>query len=163
MSRAYIGMGSNMGDRAEHIRAGLTMLMGAIPDVVVIGKSSLYESQPVGMTDQPDFLNAVVEVETTLSPQELLQLVHEIEVENGRKRITRWGPRTLDMDILMFGDLEMDDADLTIPHARLRERRFVLEPLLEIAPEARLPDGTPLKALLDSLCDDQPTWRSGEF
>jgi 2-amino-4-hydroxy-6-hydroxymethyldihydropteridine diphosphokinase len=163
VSRAYIGMGSNMGDRAGHLRAGLTALMGAIPDVIVVERSRVYESQPVGMTDQPDFCNAVVAVETTLSPRELLSLLSEIEIQNGRQRITRWGPRTLDLDILLFGEVEMDTPDLTIPHPRLMERRFVLEPILEIDPAAKLPDGTPLRSLLDGLGDDQPTWCAGSL
>jgi 2-amino-4-hydroxy-6-hydroxymethyldihydropteridine diphosphokinase len=163
VSRAYVGMGSNMGDRGAYLRAGLTALMGAIPEVIVVDKSSVYESQPVGMTDQPDFCNAVVSVETTLDPFELLALIQEIEIQNGRQRITRWGPRTLDMDILLFGEVEMDTADLTIPHPRLKERRFVLEPLLEIDPDAKLPDGTPLSSVLDRLGDDQPTWCAGKL
>jgi len=163
MSRAYVGIGSNMGDRIEHLRAGLTALMGAAPDVIVIGQSRVYESAPVGMTDQPDFCNAVVALETTLGPYQLLDLIHEIEIKNGRQRITRWGPRTLDLDILLFGDLEQHDPDLTIPHPRLRERRFVLEPLLEIDPQAKLPDGTPLSSLLDTLGDEGPTWCAGQL
>ncbi|MHB8894209.1 MAG: 2-amino-4-hydroxy-6-hydroxymethyldihydropteridine diphosphokinase [Candidatus Geothermincolia bacterium] len=163
MSRAYIGMGSNMGDRAEYLKAGLSALMRTAPDIIVVGKSSIYESQPVGMTDQPDFFNAVVAVETTIGPHELLERLQAIEIENGRQRITRWGPRTLDLDILLFGDLEQDDPDLTVPHPRLKERRFVLEPLLEIEPLAALPDGTSLRSLLDVMDDDQPAWVTGKL
>lgn len=161
MSRAYIGMGSNVGDRHENLKAAVRSLSAALPDVVLIARSSVYGSEPVGMTDQPDFLNAVVAVETTLDPHKLLAFLHDIEIERGRQRITRWGPRTLDLDILMYGDLQVDDPDLTLPHPRLAERRFVLEPLLEIAPEAHLPDGTPLQSVLDSLGDAQATWRTG--
>ena len=163
MSRAYIGMGSNMGDRLENLKAALMALSAALPEIVLIAKSGVYGSEPVGMTDQPDFLNAVVAVETTLDPKALLAFLHEVEIERGRQRITRWGPRTLDLDILMYGDVQMDDPDLTIPHPRLLERRFVLEPLLEIAPGARLPDGTPLQSVLDALGDEQATWRSGDL
>jgi 2-amino-4-hydroxy-6-hydroxymethyldihydropteridine diphosphokinase len=115
------------------------------------------------MTDQPNFLNAVVSLETTLDPYQLLSLLHKIEIDMGRRRITRWGPRTLDMDVLMYGDVEQDDPKLILPHPRLSERRFVLEPLLEIEPAATLPAGTPLKKLLDELGDDQATWRVGEL
>ncbi len=163
MSRAYVGLGSNMGDRLGYLRAGLTALMGAAPEVIVVGKSGAYESEPVGMTDQPDFCNAVVAVETTLGPYELLKMLQRIETENGRQRITRWGPRTLDLDLLLFGDTEQDDPELTIPHPRLVKRRFVLEPLLEIEPEAKLPDGTRLASVLDGLNEDQPTWRLGDL
>lgn len=163
MSRAYIGMGSNMGDRLEHLKSGVAAIAAAAPEVIIIGKSSVYDSEPVGMTDQPDFLNAVVAVETTLDPYQLLSLLHKIEIDMGRQRITRWGPRTLDLDVLMYGDVEQDDPKLTLPHPRLTVRRFVLEPMLEIEPGAALPDGTPLKKLLDELGDTQATWRVAEL
>lgn len=162
MSRAYIGLGSNEGERLENLKSGSAALAAA-DDVVVVGKSGVYDSEPVGMTDQPDFLNAVVAVETTLHPYQMLSLVHKIELDHGRQRITRWGPRTLDLDILLFGNLEQDDPKLLIPHPRLKVRRFVLEPLLEVDPDIRLPDGTPVKKLLDSLEDSQTVWRSGDL
>jgi 2-amino-4-hydroxy-6-hydroxymethyldihydropteridine diphosphokinase len=154
-------MGSNVGDRIEHLRAGVAGLSAAMPKVVVVGKSSVYDSTPVGVTDQPDFYNAVVAVETTLDPYELLTLCHGIEMENGRQRIARWGPRTLDVDILMFAAVEQDDPKLILPHPRLVERRFALEPLLEIEPEATLPDGTSLSAVLEKLGDEQAAWPVG--
>ena len=163
MSRAYIGLGSNMGDRQENLRAAMRALSGALPDIVVVGKSGVYGSAPVGMTDQPDFLNAVMAVETTLEARSLLSFLHQIEIDMGRQRITRWGPRTLDLDILMYGDEHSDNEDLTLPHPRLVERRFALEPLLEIEPRATLPDGTPLSALLEKLGDEQAAWRVGEL
>lgn len=163
MSRAYIGLGSNMGDRLCYLKAGLSAIAAATPEVIVIGKSSVYDSEPVGMTDQPDFYNAVVAVETTLDPYQLLSLLHKIEIDMGRQRITRWGPRTLDLDVLMYAEVEQDDPKLILPHPRLTERRFVLEPMLEIEPEAKLPDGTPLVRLLDELGDSQATWRVGEL
>lgn len=163
MSRAYIGLGSNMGDRLSYLKAGLRAIAAATPEVIVIGKSSVYDSEPVGMTDQPDFYNAVVAVETTLDPYQLLSLLHKIEIDMGRQRITRWGPRTLDLDVLMYAEVEQDDPKLILPHPRLTERRFVLEPMLEIEPEAKLPDGTPLVRLLDELGDSQATWRVGEL
>ena len=162
MSRAYIGLGSNEGDRLENLKAGVADLSVA-DDVVVVGKSGVYDSEPVGVTDQGDFLNAVVAVETSLDPHQLLSLVLKIELAHGRQRITRWGPRTLDMDILLFGDIEQDDPELSIPHPRFRERRFVLEPLLEVEPEVRLPDGTPAKKLLDDLADSQVVWRYSDL
>jgi 2-amino-4-hydroxy-6-hydroxymethyldihydropteridine diphosphokinase len=162
MSRVYIGLGSNTGDRLEYLRSGVTALSGA-EDVVVVAKSGVYESEPVGVTDQPDFLNAVVALETTLDPYELLSLLHKIEIENGRQRITRWGPRTLDLDILVFGDVEQDDPKLLLPHPRLKERRFVLEPLLEADPEVRLPDGARVSTLLEEIGDSQTVWRSDDL
>jgi len=163
VSRAFIGMGSNMEDRLEHLKAGIGALAAAAPDVIIVSKSSVYGSAPVGMTDQPDFLNAVVAVETTFDPYELLSLLHEIESERGRKRIAHWGPRTLDLDILMFGDLEQDDPRLTLPHPRLTERCFALAPLLEIDPAAALPDGTPLQSAREKLGDAQGVWRVGDL
>lgn len=162
MSRAYIGLGSNVGDRLSHLRDALADIM-AIDHLFVVGKSSVYESEPVGLTDQEDFLNAVVEVETTRSPEELLHLLQEIEQRYGRRRITRWGPRTVDLDIILYDDLKQDDPVLTIPHPRLAERRFVMEPMLEIDPDVRLPDGTPVSRLLDALGDHQAVWRAGEL
>ena len=162
MSRAYVGLGSNIGDRLENLRSGV-MALTVTEDAVVVGKSGVYDSEPVGLTDQPDFLNAVVAVETTLDPYQLLGLLNSIEHQHGRQRITRWGPRVLDMDILLFGDVEQDDPRLWIPHPRLTERRFVLEPLLEVAPDVRLPDGTPVKKVLDELGDTQAVWRSGDL
>lgn len=162
MSRVYIGLGSNTGDRLDCLRAGVSSLASA-EDVVVVAKSGVYESEPVGVTDQPDFLNAVIAVETTLDPYELLSLLHRIEIENGRQRITRWGPRTLDLDILIFGDLEQDDPKLLLPHPGLKERRFVLEPLIEADPDVRLPEGIRVRTLLDELGDSQSVWRSGDL
>ena len=162
MTRAYIGIGSNVGDRLENLRSGV-MALKVTQDVVVVGKSGVFNSEPVGLTDQPDFLNAVVALETTLDPYQLLGLLNAIEHQHGRQRITRWGPRALDMDILLFGGLEQDDPRLWIPHPRLTERRFVLEPLLEVAPDVRLPDGTPVKKVLDELGDTQAVWRSGDL
>ena len=162
MSRVYIGMGSNEGDRLENLKSGAAALTLA-DDVVVVGRSGVYDSEPVGMTDQPDFLNAVIAVETTLDPYQLLSLLHKIELDHGRQRITRWGPRTLDLDILLFDDLEQDDPKLLIPHPRLNERRFVLEPLLEVDQDIRLPDGTSVKRLIDDLAEGQAVWRSGDL
>lgn len=107
----------------------------------VTAVSSLYGTSPVGVEDQPDFLNAVIEVETALSPDELLDLCASIEREMGRERTIRWGPRVIDMDILLYDDLALDSEGLTIPHPRMMERAFVLVPLAEIAPDVGLPGG----------------------
>ncbi len=162
MTRAYLGLGSNEGDRLENLRQGVMALKGA-DDVVVVGVSSVYESEPVGMCDQTDFLNVVVAVETTLGARELLDLAFEIERERGRRRLVRWGPRTLDVDLLVVGDVVSDDPALPLPHPRLKERRFVLEPLVQIEPELLLPDGTPVGGLLEALGSGQVVWNAGEL
>lgn len=141
MRRAYLGLGSNLGERLQHLRAAITALRET-EGVSLVGVSSVYSSEPVGIGEQPEFLNAVVVLDTDLEPRRLLALAQEIEVREGRRRKERWGPRTLDVDILLYDDMKMDDPALTIPHPRLAERRFVLEPLCEVAPEATLPDGS---------------------
>jgi 2-amino-4-hydroxy-6-hydroxymethyldihydropteridine diphosphokinase len=144
LTRAYLGIGSNLGDRLGHLQAGVSSLADE-QGVEVVAVSSVYRTEPVGGPGQPEFLNAVVAVETTLSPRELLDLAQRIEGERDRMREERWGPRTLDLDILLFGDTRLHEADLEIPHPRLADRRFALEPLLEVDPGAALPDGTPLR------------------
>lgn len=157
----YLGLGSNVGDRESHLRAAVAALREHGVQVRAI--SSLYETEPVGeVLDQPDFLNAVVEVRTELEPLELLDLCKAIEVEQGRMLGgPRHGPRPLDVDLLLLGDRELDDERLTLPHPELRTRRFVLQPLLELAPELALPDGTRLSAALDSLGEGQRVERAG--
>jgi 2-amino-4-hydroxy-6-hydroxymethyldihydropteridine diphosphokinase len=121
--------------------------------VRIIRHSRVYESPPWGKTDQPPFLNQVVEVETTLSPHALLSVCHEAERVLGRVRQERWGPRTVDVDILLYGDLVTATPDLIVPHPELRRRAFVLVPLAEIAPELRLPSGETVESLLAALPD----------
>jgi len=162
LMRAYLGLGSNLGDRLGHIQAGVSSLSGA-PGVDVVAVSSVYRTEPVGGPGQPEFLNAVVAVSTTLAPRELLALAQRIEAERDRLREGHWGPRTLDVDILLYGDVAMREADLEIPHPGLAERRFALEPLLEIDPGAALPDMTPLADLLDGLTDDSMVRRDTEL
>lgn len=128
-SRAFLSLGSNMGDRQAHLRQAIDML----PDVVAV--SPIYETDPVGGPDQERFLNQIVELSTSLTPQALLGLCHRIEANAERVREERWGPRTLDVDIIWIDGVEMDTAQLTIPHPRWRERRFVLAPLRDLAPE----------------------------
>ena len=153
MMRSFLGLGSNLGDRLGHLQAGVSSLAGA-EGVEVVAVSSVYRTEPVGGPEQPEFLNAVVAINTTLPPRELLGLAQRIEGERDRMREERWGPRTLDVDILLYGDITLREADLEIPHRRIAERRFVLEPLLEVDPGAALPDGTPLADLLERLADD---------
>ncbi len=130
---AYIGLGSNIGDREFQLNRALELLKAA-EKVEVTAVSSFYNTAPVGYEQQPDFLNAVVEIRTTLWANSLLQLCSEIEKELKRERIIRWGPRTIDLDILLFGNAVINEKDLVIPHPRMHERKFVMEPLNEIAP-----------------------------
>ncbi len=141
MPRAAVGLGSNLGDRAQHIATAT----GALAELgVLVRVSSLYETAPIGGPDQGPYLNAVVVIDTELSPRELLERCLEIELEAGRERAERWGPRTLDLDLLLYGGQRIEEDELTVPHPRMTERRFVLDPLLEAWPDASLPDGTPL-------------------
>lgn len=138
MTTAFIGLGSNVGDRLENIRTALRLL-GERAEVA--GVSTVYETEPVG-PPQPHFLNAVCRIETDLSPPDLLAAVKAIEADIGRSPGERWGPREIDLDLLLYGEEETHTDDLVIPHPRLTDRAFVLVPLLEIAPEVILPDGT---------------------
>lgn len=133
---AYIGIGSNQGDRRENCRKAVELLGRSLSIVRV---SSLYYTEPVGYDDQDDFLNAVVAVESALSARDLLALCRGVENEMGRVRTVRWGPRTMDLDILLYGTETIEEPDLIIPHPRMAERRFVLAPLTEIAPDALHP------------------------
>jgi len=133
--RAYIGLGSNMGEREKYLARAVDAL-GATPGVEVVKVSSFYETEPVGYTDQPMFVNAAVAVDTTLSPVELLRETQRIENALGRVRSIRWGPRTIDIDILLYGDEVVNTKELTVPHPLMHERGFVLAPLAEVAPDA---------------------------
>jgi 2-amino-4-hydroxy-6-hydroxymethyldihydropteridine diphosphokinase len=147
----YLGLGANLGDRAENLRNGLRRLA---PDVRVIAVSSLYESLPVGFTQQGPFLNAVCAAETDLDSAGLLLRVKQTERELGRVPGRRWGPRPLDLDILLYDRSTVDLPDLQIPHPRMIEREFVLRPLLELAPELVVPGtGRAVAALLGMLAD----------
>ena len=128
--RAFLALGSNLGDRERYIRDAVA----ALPDVVAL--SPIYETDPVGGPDgQGPFLNAVVELDTDLSPRELLEWCRRLEAAAGRVRTEHWGPRTLDVDVLLVGDLVVDEPDLVVPHPRMWERDFVLKPLADLAPE----------------------------
>lgn len=145
MARAFLGLGSNLGERLETLQRAVDLLTGR--GVRVIRSSRVYETDPVGGPPQPDYLNAVIEVETELSPRELLQACIAVEELLGREREVRWGPRTADMDILTFDDRVMDEPDLQIPHPRMHERAFVMIPLLELDPDPPLPGGRTASAL----------------
>lgn len=149
--RAYLGLGSNQGDRAEYLARAVGFL--DCPEIRVVAKSPVYESPPWGRTDQPPFLNQVVAVDTLLSPRELLARCQEVEHLLGRVRTVRWGPRTVDVDILLYGEVTVQTADLTIPHPEMRRRAFVVVPLAVIAPHLRLPTGETVRSLVDVLPD----------
>lgn len=133
---AYIALGSNMGDRKNYLDSAVKAL-DEIPGCTVRQVSSFIETPPYGVTDQADFLNGCLELETLLDPCELLEQLHRIEHEAGRERIVHWGPRTLDLDIIFYDDLVMEEKELCIPHVEVQKRKFVLEPLCEIAPYKR--------------------------
>jgi len=149
--RAFLSLGANLGDRKATIGAALHALQEGAARIV--RRSSFYETAPVGKTDQPWFLNMAVEVETALSPQDLLALCQRVEHALGRVRTERWGPRPIDIDILLYDGLTAASPELTIPHPRMTERRFVLVSLLEIAPDAALPDGRRLQPFLERVSD----------
>jgi 2-amino-4-hydroxy-6-hydroxymethyldihydropteridine diphosphokinase len=140
---AYVGLGSNLGDRRA-------MIAGALEALKPRRVSSVIETEPWGRADQPRFLNAVAELETELPPDDLLRKLLDVECGLGRIRRERWGPRTIDLDLLLYGDRELSSEGLVIPHPRLRERRFVLEGLLELCPDAPVPGlGRTVRQLLE--------------
>jgi 2-amino-4-hydroxy-6-hydroxymethyldihydropteridine diphosphokinase len=134
MVRAYVAVGANLGNRAETIAAALESL-GKIPGVKLVGVSSLIENPAVGgPADSPPFLNGAAAIDTTLLPRQLLDVLLSIELQLGRTRRERWEPRTIDLDLLLYGDRIIEEAELTVPHPRIAERLFVMKPLAEIAP-----------------------------
>lgn len=156
----YLGLGSNVGERERNLARALELL--AEHEVAIDAVSPLYETEPVGeILDQPDFLNAVARVRTSQEPLELLDTCKVVEAELGRAfGGPRHGPRPIDVDLLLLGDLELEHERLTLPHPEIRTRRFVLEPLLELDPELALPDGTRVATLLDRL-EGQRVERAG--
>jgi 2-amino-4-hydroxy-6-hydroxymethyldihydropteridine diphosphokinase len=136
--RAYVGIGSNLGDRLGHLRAAVRGLAAAT-GVTVVAVSPVYETAPVGGPPQPDYLNAVVALDTTLSPRALLEVAQRLERDAHRVRAERFGPRTLDVDVLLVGDERVDEPDLVVPHPRMHERGFVLVPLRDLDPDAAGP------------------------
>ena len=136
--RVFVGLGSNMGEREEHIRQALD-LMAALPDTDLVRASSLYDTEPVGEIEQPHFLNAVAELDTELEPRQLLWNLLLIEKRIGRVRTQKWGPRVIDLDLLLYGERVVAQPGCRVPHPRLAERAFVLVPLAELAADARVP------------------------
>jgi 2-amino-4-hydroxy-6-hydroxymethyldihydropteridine diphosphokinase len=136
---AFLGLGSNLGDRLENLRRSLDLLEDR--GIQIVRSSRVYETDPVGGPDQPEYLNAVVEVEAPGSARDLLGACLQIEEEMGRVREERWGPRVMDLDLLTFGDEAIEEPDLRVPHPRMHERGFVLIPLLELEADPPLPDG----------------------
>ncbi|GAC32433.1 2-amino-4-hydroxy-6-hydroxymethyldihydropteridine diphosphokinase [Paraglaciecola polaris] len=150
MSQVYVGLGSNLAQPEQQIAQALQAIE-ALPDTHISASSSLYISRPMGPQDQPSYVNAVVELQTDLQSVEFLHCLQKIELEHGRERkAERWGPRTLDLDILLFGNQLIDSQELTVPHYGMKQREFVLYPLHEIAPELHLPCGSKLTILLDN-------------
>jgi 2-amino-4-hydroxy-6-hydroxymethyldihydropteridine diphosphokinase len=146
-NRAYISLGSNLGDSLRTLRQAVVALGGL---GAVVAASSVYETDPVGLTEQPAFLNAVVELDTTLEPLPLLDALLAIEADSGRERGIRFGPRTLDLDLIWYDGLQLESDRLTLPHPRAHEREFVLRPLADIAPGMEL-RGEQVAALLEHL------------
>lgn len=150
MTRAYVGLGANLGPRAETLRRALELL-GRSPGVDVLAVSELRETEPVGVIEQPPFLNGAAALQTSLPARELLDLLLEVERSLGRVRAERWGPRLIDLDLLLFGAETIDEPGLHVPHPHLHERRFALEPLAELDPELVIPGRGRVSALLAAL------------
>lgn len=150
---AYVGLGSNLDDPPAQLRAALVALAG-MPETRLIARSSFYRNPAMGPPGQPDFVNAVAALLTSLPPAELLLALQRIEAAQGRLREgPRWGPRTLDLDLLIYGELQVDSESLTLPHPGLAERPFVLVPLLEVAPGLRTPRGASIARLAAAAGD----------
>jgi 2-amino-4-hydroxy-6-hydroxymethyldihydropteridine diphosphokinase len=147
---AFVGIGSNLGDREGNLRQAVELL-SAEDGIDVVAVSEIRETDPVGPVEQGPFLNGAVRIETDLAPRELLERLLAVEERLGRVRRERWGPRTIDLDLLLYGDDVVDEPGLTVPHARLHERRFALEPLSDLAPSLEIPGKGPISALLAEL------------
>lgn len=148
MTRAFIGLGSNLGDRLANLRTAIEHLR---EHVEVLSLSSVYETDPVG-PPQPPFLNAACLIETRLEPAELMNALKQVEQAIGRSKAERWGPREIDLDLLLYGDESIDQVGLVVPHAELTNRSFAMVPILEIDEEVELPSGEPLSA----FCERDP-------
>jgi 2-amino-4-hydroxy-6-hydroxymethyldihydropteridine diphosphokinase len=151
VTRAYVGLGANLGDRERTLCAAVDTLAGE-DGIEVVAVSALRETEPIGVGEQPLFLNGAAELETTLTARELLDRLLAVEQRFGRVRIPgEHGPRTLDLDLLLYGDEAIEESGLTVPHPRLHERRFVLEPLAELAPGLRVPGRGDVESLLSGV------------
>lgn len=152
MAIVFLGLGSNLGDPKANLCEAVQRL-SARPDLQLLRVSSLYLTAPIGYTDQPDFLNAAAIVETDLEPDDLLAAIHVIENDMGRTRNFRYGPRVIDIDVLVYDSVVVSKPDLTVPHPSMMDRAFVMEPLAEIAPDLALPDGRTPQGVLPELGD----------
>jgi len=152
VTRAYVGLGANLGPREITLQRAVNLL-GAAEGIELVEQSTLRETEPVDVVDQPPFLNGVVALDTTLSARELLDALLRVEAELGRVREegVRWGPRTIDLDLLVYGSEVVDEPGLRVPHPRLHERRFALEPLAELAPDLVVPGRGQVSELLEGL------------
>ena len=156
MTLAYIAIGSNLASPLEQVNAAVQAL-GEIPLTRIVAVSSFYRTPPLGPQDQPDYLNAAVVLETALSAETLLDNTQRIELQQGRvRKAERWGPRTLDLDIMLFGHEIINTERLTVPHYDMKNRGFMLWPLFEVAPALLFPDGISLKSILDGLNAEKP-------
>ncbi|QOV78253.1 2-amino-4-hydroxy-6-hydroxymethyldihydropteridine diphosphokinase [Enterobacter asburiae] len=156
MTLAYIAIGSNLASPLEQVNAALQAL-GEIPQSRIVAVSSFYRTPPLGPQDQPDYLNAAVVLETALDAETLLDNTQRIELQQGRvRKEERWGPRTLDLDIMLFGHETINTERLTVPHYDMKNRGFMLWPLFEVAPDLIFPDGIPLRTILDNLNAERP-------
>ena len=154
--RVYIAIGSNLASPLEQVNAAIQAI-GEIPDSRIMAVSSFYRTPPLGPQDQPDYLNAAVALDTALAPEELLNHTQRIELQQGRvRKAERWGPRTLDLDIMLFGHETINTERLTVPHYDMKNRGFMLWPLFEVAPDLTFPDGASLQAVLQNLNADKP-------
>ena len=153
MTIAFLGLGSNLDSPLDQLFNAVKAIE-TIPSTSLIQTSSFYKNRPVGPQDQPDFLNAVVSIDTGLTPDKLLDHLQNIELQQGRTRNIRWGARTLDLDILLFGSEIIKSARLVIPHPEMHKRAFVLQPLYEIAPDLVIPGQGPLKKLVQNINPD---------
>ncbi|MEB0950302.1 2-amino-4-hydroxy-6-hydroxymethyldihydropteridine diphosphokinase [Citrobacter sedlakii] len=156
MTLAYIALGSNLASPLEQVHAAIKSI-GDIPQSRIVAVSSFYRTAPLGPQDQPDYLNAAVALDTDLAPETLLDHTQRIELQQGRvRKAERWGPRTLDLDIMLFGDRVIQTERLTVPHYDMHNRGFMLWPLFEIAPDLRFPDGKSLQQRLAELGEEKP-------
>lgn len=156
MTLAYIAIGSNLASPLEQVNAAVQAL-GEIPQSRIVAVSSFYRTPPLGPQDQPDYLNAAVVLDTALDAETLLDNTQRIELQQGRvRKAERWGPRTLDLDLMLFGNEIINTERLTVPHYDMKNRGFMLWPLFEVAPDLIFPDGRSLKALLESLRAEKP-------
>lgn len=156
MTVVYIAIGSNLASPLEQVNAAIQAI-GEIPDSRIVAVSSFYRTPPLGPQDQPDYLNAAVALDTALAPEELLNHTQRIELQQGRvRKAERWGPRTLDLDIMLFGDEVINTERLTVPHYDMKNRGFMLWPLVEIAPELLFPGNTPLRTYLAQNYPQRP-------